>query len=168
MQFKHLLAKSSKNPDNPRREETLVGHTEAVVEVATVFYEVLSDEIITILGGKLSKALWRDALFFSAWLHDLGKANDHFQKMIRKPTFRQGIRHETLGIVVTAQLISPWLQQLWLQKEYPKWFWSAILYAVSGHHLKFPDSKERGGIEVHFLGGSSRNQSITGYWEEPF
>jgi hypothetical protein len=34
MQFKHLLAKSTKNPDKPRPEETLVGHTEAVVQSA--------------------------------------------------------------------------------------------------------------------------------------
>ncbi len=152
MQYKHLLAKSSKDPDNPRPEETLVGHTEAVMEAATVFDEVLTEGIISILGGEFSKELWRNALFCSVWLHDLGKANDHFQKMIRNRTYQQGIRHEALGIVVAAEFLSPWLKHVWSQRNYPEWFWPSIIFAVAGHHLKFPDKKDRGGIDVTFLG----------------
>lgn len=152
MEFTHLLAKSSKDPENPRREETLVGHTEAVIESATVFGDVLTEQIVSVLGDEFDSAIWQEALFCSTWLHDVGKANNHFQKMIRNHEFYQGIRHETLGIVVAAEFLAPWLQQVWSQRKYPEWFWPAVLYAVSGHHLKFPDSKDRGGIEVHFLG----------------
>lgn len=97
MEFKHLLAKSSNDPDNPRREETLVGHTEAVIAVASVFGEALTEQIISVLGDKFDGVIWQEALFCSAWLHDVGKANDHFQKMIRNHRSYQGIRHETLA-----------------------------------------------------------------------
>ena len=34
MKVRHILAKSTGDPKNPRHEETLVGHTEAVLEAA--------------------------------------------------------------------------------------------------------------------------------------
>ncbi len=152
MNFRHLLAKSADDSNNPRPEETLLGHTKAVIEATSAFNEVLTDSIVSIMGNGFKGELWCEALFCSAWLHDLGKANDHFQKMIRNNKFRQGIRHESLGIVVVAEFLTSWLDQIWLQRNYPKWFWAAILYAISGHHLKFPDNKERRGLEVCFMG----------------
>ncbi len=152
MKIRHLLAKSTKDPKHPRREETLVGHTEAVLEAATVVGEVLGKDIVSVLGESFEPEFFQEALFCSAWLHDLGKANDHFQKMIRNHKFRQGIRHETLGIVIIWESLTPWLEPVWTKRNYPKCFWPTILHAVSGHHLKFPDNRDRSGTEVCFLG----------------
>jgi len=162
MQFKHLLAKSSKTPDNPRPEETLVGHTREVLKAAEIIDAVLTRAILGILGEEISDQCWRDALFCTSWLHDLGKANDHFQKMMRNRSFFQGIRHETMGIMVVAEDLQPWLQGVWLDRKHPEWFWPSVIFAVAGHHLKFPDKKDRGGIEVTFLGD---HPQLEEFWE---
>ena len=162
MQYDYLLAKSSKTPNDPKREESLVGHTEAVLKAVEVIDAVLSEPILEIIGDVISGQSWRDALFCSSWLHDLGKANDHFQRMMRDRAFFQGIRHETLGIVVIAEYLTPWLEGVWLARKHLEWFWPSVIFAVAGHHLKFPDSKKRGGIEVTFLGD---HPQLEKFWE---
>lgn len=167
MAYKYLLAKSTEDSKNPRREETLLGHTERVIQSMQVLDELLSPSILSLLGAEIEADTWHTALFCAAWLHDLGKANDHFQKMMRDSEFRQGIRHETLGFVVIAELLEPWLRPLWAQ--YPAWLQAAVLFAVSGHHLKFPDEKERtecGLTEVTFLGKHSQIAQFLAIGEE--
>ena len=152
MVFKHLLAKSSDNPDQPNHEETLFGHTLQVKRAMEVFDETLTRHVMDLIGTPdISNDSWQTALFISAWLHDLGKANNHFQSMIRNPRFRQGLRHESLGIIIIDGLLTPWLSQLW--SSHPPWLKIAVLGAIGGHHLKFPDDKQRGQSEIIFLGG---------------
>ena len=76
--------------------------------------------------------------------------------MLRTPHFRQGLRHDVLGVVVIAELLEPWLDQLW--KRYPSWLKVAVLCAVGGHHLKFPDQAQRkhSKNEIVFLGNHSQ------------
>lgn len=150
MKFKHLLAKSAKDPKDPPMEATLAGHTERVLDSAEVFGDILSPDMAILLGDATSAQQWREAFRWAAWLHDLGKANDHFQRMARERGFRQGVRHEVLGLVVAHDLLLPWLTRRWV--NYPPWFSAAVLAAVCGHHLKFPDRKRRSGMEVRFLG----------------
>jgi CRISPR-associated endonuclease/helicase Cas3 len=152
MHCKHLLAKSSKDPENPKPEETLVGHTRAVLSAADEINNILSDSIPALFDKETDPTFWTDALFFAAWLHDLGKANDHFQKAVRNRNSVQGIRHESLGIVVADQFLKPMIGEVRLRKKHPEWFWHAIVFALAGHHLKFPDRQERSGLEVTFLG----------------
>lgn len=160
MKIRHLLAKSTKDQENPRREETLVGHTEAVIEAASAFNEILASSITALFDHEYSQQMWEDALFCAAWLHDLGKANDHFQRMLRDSNFYQGIRHETLGFVVLNHLLSDTLDQIASDKNYPHWFRAAVFFSVSGHHLKFPDQKERGGLKVDFIGSHSQMKKL--------
>ncbi|MBI5446264.1 MAG: CRISPR-associated helicase Cas3' [Deltaproteobacteria bacterium] len=150
MNFKRLLAKGAENPRDPPTEATLLGHTERVVEAATVFSEILALEMERLLEGAGVAGLWAQALQWAAWLHDLGKANDHFQRMVREKRAAQGVRHEVLGLVVAHDVLWEWLSAGWL--TCPAWFPAAVLAAVSGHHLKFPDAKKRQGMEVRFLG----------------
>lgn len=150
MKFRRLLAKAAEDPKSPPHEATLLGHTERVLKAAEVFADVLAPDTERFFGDPTTAQLWRDALLWAAWLHDLGKANDHFQRMIRTKGFRQGARHEVLGMVVADDLLFGWLSESFAAR--PGWFRGAILAVVSGHHLKFPDRKQRPGTTVTFLG----------------
>ena len=150
MTFSWLLAKKAVDSDNPEPEQTLVGHTTAVLNAMRILQEMFMADVMALMPG-VSSDCWQTALFCSAWLHDLGKANDHFQKMLRIADFRQGVRHETLGLIVLSELLDPWLANLW--SNYPPFLKAAIFFAVGGHHLKFPDKEQRGHSAVVFLGG---------------
>ncbi|WP_446008175.1 CRISPR-associated helicase Cas3' [Candidatus Electrothrix sp.] len=155
--FTHLLAKSCEDTENPLFPETLEGHTAQVVESAEIINSFLSDSLLEILPSEISADIWNDALFCAAWLHDIGKANDHFQTMLRNRGMKQGVRHETLGIIIVDMLLADWLYDFW--EKYPLWFKAAVLFSISGHHLKFPDKKSRSGIlksEVTFFGAHAQ------------
>jgi len=149
--YSHLLAKKTDNPKEPSFEQTIQGHTHLVLEAIEVINSVICNDVLKLMSEDITLEHWEKATLCSAWLHDMGKANDHFQKMLRRPDFRQGIRHDTFGLVVITDLLEGWLEDFW--KNYPPWFKAAVLFAVGGHHLKFPDRKERRHTEVIFLGG---------------
>jgi len=93
---------------------------------------------------------WEKAVWVASWMHDWGKANDHFQTMIRNPSFRQGVRHETISLIM-AKEVETWLEPIW--DNLSPWSKCAALYSISGHHLKFPDpyAEVRTGTEVALL-----------------
>lgn len=153
MKFRHLLAKAVGDPKSPPFETTVVGHSSRVLDAAEVFVDLLLPDMTRLFGDAALAETWREALRYAAWLHDLGKGNDHFQRMMRKKGVRQGIRHETLGLVVIHDYLLPWLMERWV--GLPIWFAGAVLATISGHHLKFPDKKDRSGMEVCFLGSHS-------------
>jgi CRISPR-associated endonuclease/helicase Cas3 len=162
MKFSRLLAKSIRNEDGPRPEETLVGHTARVMEAASVFYETLADALTTFLGGALI-CFFKAALLTAAWLHDIGKANDHFQGMIRNHGAPQGLRHETFALVVIDECLRDLLAPVFT--AYPAWYRSAVLFAVCGHHLKFPEDPSKNNRprrEVQYLGA---HPDLRDYWK---
>lgn len=160
MKFRHLLAKSSDTPRTPQFEETLLGHTLHVIEAAETIADTTAEQVAKLTCDLVDKDTFRLLLMIAAWLHDLGKANDHFQKMMRDRSFRQGIRHETLGVVVLADLFENGLRDFWSAHE--PWTKSAVLEAISGHHLKFPDSQKRPQDDVRFLAG---HQEMAEFWK---
>lgn len=149
--YSHLLAKRTDNPEDPNFEQTIIGHTHLVLEALDVINTVTREYVLKLMDEDITSEYWEMATFCAAWLHDIGKANDHFQKMMRRPDFRQGVRHDTLGLVVITDLLEDWMEDFW--KRFPSWLKAAVLFAVGGHHLKFPDQKERVHTEVMFLGG---------------
>jgi CRISPR-associated endonuclease/helicase Cas3 len=167
--FTHLLAKSCADPENPPFAATLEGHAARVVASAEIISSVLSETLPELLPTAISPKDWRDALFCAAWLHDIGKANNHFQTMLRKRNIRQGVRHETLGMIVVEMLLADWLNSLWT--KHPAWFKPAVFFSISGHHLKFPDTKRRSGIlspEVIFLGSHPQTAAVLKIGQEHF
>lgn len=143
-----LLAKNPVDPCKPGVEETLIGHTSLVCQMA----ELLTREPPPCIVGILSQdpdgiTSWRQSVWLGAWLHDWGKANSHFQRMFLDSSFKQGVRHETISLALTRHF-SEWLKPIWTGLPY--WAKAGALFATSGHHLKFPDPAEnsRQGLTV--------------------
>lgn len=135
-----LMAKKPAEPNNPKFEETLVGHTSIVCQVAEMLTKEIPPSIMSILCDDTSYITsWRSSVWLGAWFHDWGKVNSHFQRMLIEPLFKQGVRHETISLILTKHF-NEWLKPIWA--EFPEWAKVAALYATSGHHLKFPDPAE--------------------------
>ncbi|MDQ3919729.1 MAG: CRISPR-associated helicase Cas3' [Acidobacteriota bacterium] len=131
-----LLAKSSKSSNSPCHPEILQGHVSLVLDAAEAILAEVGDDVLAQLA--LPPARWREplrrAVMIGAYLHDFGKANDHFQKMLRHKGFKQSVRHEVLsGILCT------WQEELrrWLcpDAEAETTFRAAVCATV-GHHLQ--------------------------------
>ena len=139
--FKRLLAKSSQTPDKPRGIETLSGHTANVMAAAQTLLDETADAQLSAVG--LSVAAWKDrfcqAVLFSAWCHDLGKANEQFQAMVRHQSQRpQAFRHETLSFLILRETpLKEWLSAALGEPEDLPF----LLWAAAGHHRKFPPDK---------------------------
>lgn len=131
-----LLAKSPREPDRVHGAETLGGHTMLVLAAADELLRLRGEASLAAAGLPDS---WCDRLSrivrVAALMHDLGKANDHFQGMVRRRRTSQLVRHEALSL---------WLawpgQPLW------DWIRSATestadhqlsVLAAAGHHRKF-------------------------------
>lgn len=139
MQYKHILAKSSKTPENPRPGETLFGHTQKVVESYRLIFggdqnspTRLAVEWLRFF--KLSEADFsafiKHGLLASA-LHDMGKANSGFQEGVRGKAGAQIIRHEHIsGLILWLPEVKNCLNQISGIDI------RIIFSAVSGHHLK--------------------------------
>jgi CRISPR-associated endonuclease/helicase Cas3 len=128
-----LLAKSF----NPKKEAWqgafhLVGHTAAVVEAVTTLVNTLGESLITQFALTCDLEQLRATAQLAAYLHDWGKANDHFQSVVRHQRNVQDqpqmIRHEVASVLLA------WEFREWLQKA-PGDFYTALV-AAGGHHLK--------------------------------
>jgi CRISPR-associated endonuclease/helicase Cas3 len=91
MEFKYLLAKSCPDPDNPPEQATLLGHTKAVVEAFINLFGTAN--FPTRLAKRWLEFFRLDIKYYPIFftntliaciLHDSGKANSGFQRMIRK------------------------------------------------------------------------------------
>ncbi|MCZ8037471.1 MAG: CRISPR-associated helicase Cas3' [Microcystis sp. LE17-20A] len=120
----------------------LVGHTADVVNAVTALLENIGQGIINQFDLKCSWEDFRATARLSAYLHDWGKANDHFQMVVRgKRDIRKNpqlIRHEL------ASMLLAWEYREWLQ-QCPNADFRTAVVAAGGHHLK--------------LGWDSRTQS---------
>jgi CRISPR-associated endonuclease/helicase Cas3 len=100
--FAVLLAKWTRTPDQPEREAArLCGHLADVTAIADELAIDWGAEALISVGLDLQTWLprLRQALPRAAFLHDFGKANDHFQRMIRRPgAVTQAFRHEAISV----------------------------------------------------------------------
>ena len=136
-EFKHFLAKSCQDPDQPPFAATLAGHTLAVLDsFRTIFGEVDSPSRLAVqwfnfFGLPLSiyPVFFKQSLF-SCLLHDIGKANSGFQEMIRRRG-NQLVRHEHLSAVfLQCPEIQDWIG---IAEDTDA---DIILSSVLCHHLK--------------------------------
>ena len=143
--YRRLLAKSSQSPEAPRGAETLCGHTANVMAAAqTLLDETAGTQLYAIgLTGAKWKKRFCQAVLFAAFCHDLGKANNQFQNMVRHETKqKQAIRHEALSFLIIQETpLREWIASAIEETE----DLSFLLWAVAGHHRKFPPDEPAAG-----------------------
>ena len=167
--FKRLLAKSSQTPDAPRGAETLSGHTANVLAAAQTLLDETADTQLSAVGlpGTMWKERFCQAVLFAAFCHDLGKANDQFQSMVRQERKqKQAIRHEALSFLIIQE--TPLKEWLSAPLEEPEDL-SFLLWAAAGHHRKFPPDEPAAGTGIRlslFLGHPDfrRTLSVGAKW----
>jgi CRISPR-associated endonuclease/helicase Cas3 len=148
--FDYLLAKSLKVADAQPQAPTyakLVPHLRAVERVGESIAEIVGETILQQLG--LSPDHWllrlKTALRVACVCHDIGKANEGFQQMVRgklDPT-RQPARHELLSALLLEDknsLIRQWALKLLktddAAEDEAETLLDCVIGAVAGHHLK--------------------------------
>jgi CRISPR-associated endonuclease/helicase Cas3 len=127
-----LLAKSLDN-GKWRGSAGLVGHTADVVNAVTAIIDFLGEGLITQFGLKCDFKTLRATARLAAYIHDWGKANHHFQQVVRKqrnPLISpQMFRHEIISMLIA------WEYKEWLE-QFPDADFMMALAAGGGHHLK--------------------------------
>jgi CRISPR-associated endonuclease/helicase Cas3 len=131
-----LWAKSKREDELEYPSMFLPGHLADVHEAARRVLDATSDDQLRALGllpGDYSERVRRIVLLASA-VHDLGKANDHFQGMIRRSKDRQdkqqGLRHEW----ATVLMLNPLREWLLTAVGVSDVDFALMEWAVAGHH----------------------------------
>jgi len=126
-----LLAKSFKE-NQWKGSCSLVGHTSDVVNAITTLVDTLGERLIDQFNLQCDLSYLRETARLAAYLHDWGKANEHFQQVVRhqrnsaeKP---QLLRHEVVSVMLA------WEFKEWLEQAKGDFF--TALVAAGGHHLK--------------------------------
>src|SRR5262249_55198931 len=118
MDPERIWAKSKRDDEPLVASMILPGHLADVYSAALRVVEATADEQLRALGLHVQSYLERHRriVLLAAALHDLGKANDHFQGMIRgKRDVRnnpQGLRHEWVTLLMLQRLrewLLPWV-----------------------------------------------------------
>ncbi|MEB3225797.1 MAG: CRISPR-associated helicase Cas3' [Synechococcus sp.] len=133
-----LLAKSFE-AGHWRGSYSLVGHTVDVVNSVTTLVDTLGSRLIDQFGLTCTFEHLRSTARLAAYLHDWGKANDHFQGMVRAnipdtfpqrkyPEKQQMLRHEVLSGLLA------WEFKDWLEQAEGDFITGLV--AAGGHHLK--------------------------------
>src|SRR5688500_259427 len=94
----------------PLPHDFLARHLDDVYQAALRILDSTGDEQLLAVG--LLPDMWRDRLrrivLLAAAVHDLGKANNHFQGMISGTrdvsVYPQGLRHEWVSLLMLHQL----------------------------------------------------------------
>ena len=96
----------------------------------------------------LSDPIWQSrfskSLFLAAAMHDLGKANNHFQPAVHgtaAPDDRQAVRHEWISVWIAMQ--SKMKEWLLPAVDGCEDCWHITMFAIGGHHRKDPPDEDR-------------------------
>ena len=127
-----LFAKSLPREGDPPDGCYLVTHTADVIEAATVLFETIGGDIQRFF--KLSNEQMKTLLptvQLAGFCHDIGKANNGFQRMITERRRDQAIRHEHLStLLMSLDNVRQWLA------PFPLADFELARLIVLGHHLK--------------------------------
>jgi CRISPR-associated endonuclease/helicase Cas3 len=140
MTFEKLLAKSwNKAKGEPwRKAMRLPVHLNDAHRAAVQLLDATADDQLAALG--LERAKYCDRLGrlvrVAAVIHDLGKANDHFQGMVHYLKERygrpQGLRHEWVTLwILERTAVGDWLRPAIGDDPAD---WQIVCWAVAGHH----------------------------------
>ena len=124
-----LLAKSY-NSGQWKGSYGLVGHTADIVNAVTTIIDTLGDRLIEQFSLNCNLDYLKATTRLAAYIHDWGKANEHFQSVVRfkNKNRRQMLRHEVISTLLALEF-KPWLEQC-------KGNFEIALIATASHHLK--------------------------------
>lgn len=172
--FDVLLAKSYDKKtygQNPPSYARLVPHVRAVERAGEGIVEIAGELILQQLD--LSIEPWlsrlRRAVKVACLCHDIGKANDGFQKMVRGDLDpkRQPVRHELLSallLVDKSQPVREWALGLLRQPDQiddAEMLLDCVIGAVGGHHLKLDEDWKKAALALQGGCGTSLQTLLT-------
>lgn len=132
MDPKRLWAKSKPQHKDLHPSMFLLQHLKDVESAAERVLDATGDDQLRALDLQSSdyRQRLRRCVLFAARLHDLGKANDHFQGMLLRlrGDSPQGIRHEWVTILILMVLREGLLKQM-AERDL-----AIVEWAVAGHH----------------------------------
>lgn len=156
--FDTLMAKSWPPHDGlPPDSVYLHRHLQHVHDAACRIIACTGSEQLAALGLEPEKWFERFEVIVqvAAAIHDLGKANDHFQTMIRRPqSVIQGLRHEWVSVLL-METLREWIRGVVPDDD----DWRIVRWLVSGHHPAYgraspPRTPPPGsGLELQILVG---------------
>ncbi len=172
--FDVLLAKSYDTKtygQNPPSYARLVPHVKAVERAGDGIVEVVGELILRQLGWQIDPWLSRlqRAVKVACVCHDLGKANDGFQKLVRgkiRPT-QQPARHELLSALLLLdkeQPIREWALGLLRTADSAndaEMLLDCVIGAVGGHHLKLDEDWKKAVLALRGGCGQSMQTLLT-------
>lgn len=174
MALKQLLAKSLPELSSQTlKTATYTGHIAAVMHSGNVLTAQLASRILDQLGlQNFGIERFTNTVKLGAYLHDIGKANQDFQDMIRARSpglpssdipkgcnCKQMVRHEVLSGILATQIqpLKDWL------KQYPHADFDIAVCAAMGHHLKMKGDvnvKNTGRLNLVILTGHNDFQVL--------
>lgn len=148
----HLWAKSKRDDETERSSMRLLQHLKDVHAAAEAVLDATAADQLQALGLDPCEygERFRRCVLLAAASHDIGKANNHFQEMVRGTrnirANPQGLRHEWVTLLMLQEL-RPWLLPAVGGSEVDFAF---VEWAVAGHHPAHnhaspPESAPKGG-----------------------
>ncbi|WP_032925212.1 CRISPR-associated helicase/endonuclease Cas3 [Leptospira santarosai] len=158
-----LLAKSlSGDPRDNEQELYLVPHLRAAEEAGSAIYESIGERILKAVG--LPSIIWSKRLKIllplACLLHDLGKANNWFQELLRGMKIYQPIRHEFLSVIMilrSTKKIQNYLKEkihVLETSEDKTPFINSIYSGILAHHMKMDIDLKRACPALFANGGT--------------
>jgi CRISPR-associated endonuclease/helicase Cas3 len=159
----------------------LPGHLRDVLAAADQVLDATGEDQLRAFG--LNPDDWIDrfrrVVRVAAAVHDLGKANNHFQGMVTSDRSRigkpQGLRHEWVSwLILQRDDVHHWLLPALGETNLREANWTIMLWAVAGHHPAFhrqsppTDVPDSAGSEMSLLIGHTDFQSCLDWLGEAF
>ncbi|MEG6549640.1 CRISPR-associated helicase Cas3' [Desulfocurvibacter africanus] len=154
-----LLAKTPKDRTAPQEGETLPGHSLMVGEAVRTVLDAVGEDLVRSMARPEARLFFCLSII-GAWLHDIGKAGDYFQRMLYSDPGAVGtphpIRHEVLGALLVTDEDSPlreWLASL--DTGYGELFPWLLSWVIGGHHLRLHKPRTGAARLMRLTGESS-------------
>ncbi len=174
--IERLLAKSRRDGEPWRDSMLLIGHLQDVYAAAVRVLDATGEDQLRALGLNPRDYITRlrRCVLLAAAVHDIGKANDHFQGMLARirdvRLNPQGLRHEWVTVLM-LQLLKPWLLPI---VDGNATDFAIVEWAVAGHHpaIHHPSPPracpDGAGLEITFLLGHDDGPAILNWLAEIF